>query len=378
MTRFAVLFALLLTCSGAARSQDGPVEAARTAMDQLDQAALALNHARGAGDRIAALTTTIAAYERGLAALRDGLRLAAAREGAVRAQIGAESQRLQQLLGVLLVTRSAPEATLLLHPAGPLDAARAGMIVAELAPGMQDDLASLGDQLAEIETLRAVQERATATLSEGLEQVRAARTELGRAVDERDELPQRFVDDPEALASLARGADTLSGFAETLGQSGSALGNRPRPRAFAAARGDVALPVDGVLLRTAGEADAAGVARPGIVLATRPRALVTTPWQATIRYQGPLLDYGNVMVLEPARGFLMVLAGLDIVYGATGDILPKGAPVGLMGGTDAGAGEQAASPAGDGDNDRTETLYLELRQGDAPVDPTTWFALSTE
>ncbi|MEZ5674302.1 MAG: hypothetical protein R3D81_03325 [Thalassovita sp.] len=46
----------------------------------------------------------------------------------------------------------------------------------------------------------------------------------------------------------------------------------------------------------ADESDAAGIARPGVVLATRPRALVTTPTAATIRYLGPLLDYGNVMI----------------------------------------------------------------------------------
>jgi septal ring factor EnvC (AmiA/AmiB activator) len=55
----------------------------------------------------------------------------------------------------------------------------------------------------------------------------------------------------------------------------------------------------GTILRQFNEADAAGVARPGVVLATHPNALVTTPWPASVRYAGPLLDYGNVIILEP-------------------------------------------------------------------------------
>ena len=55
-------------------------------------------------------------------------------------------------------------------------------------------------------------------------------------------------------------------------------------------------------------------------------AVVTTPWAATIRYRGPLLDYGNVMIVEPARGYLLVVAGLSEVFGETGDVLAAACP----------------------------------------------------
>ena len=87
-----------------------------------------------------------------------------------------------------------------------------------------------------------------------------------------------------------------------------------------------------------------------------------------------LLDYGNVVILEPAAGVLFVLAGLAETFGEAGEILPKGAPLGLMGGetlpvdailreTDQGNGAQA-----------NETLYLEVREGQGPVNPAIWFA----
>jgi septal ring factor EnvC (AmiA/AmiB activator) len=83
------------------------------------------------------------------------------------------------------------------------------------------------------------------------------------------------------------------------------------------------------------------------------------------------------MIVEPAAGYLLVLAGLGTVYGETGDVLARGAPIGLMGGTEPGAQEfgagfvQAAQIGGGAG--RTETLYMELRQGNTPVDPAQWF-----
>jgi septal ring factor EnvC (AmiA/AmiB activator) len=134
------------------------------------------------------------------------------------------------------------------------------------------------------------------------------------------------------------------------------------------------------------------------------------PPGATLRFRGPLLDYGTVAILEPAPGTLFVLAGLAQVWGEAGEILPEGTPLGLMGGetpaaeeavdgttadapaeggaTEAGStrgpapeGEKPpgdamltdASPAGAGE--RTETLYLEVRDAEGPVDPGTWFRL---
>jgi len=108
-------------------------------------------------------------------------------------------------------------------------------------------------------------------------------------------------------------------------------------------------------------------------MATRPRALVTTPAPATVRYRGPLLDYGNVIILEPQAGILLVLAGLDVVYGDTGQVLPGGSPVGLMGGTTPAADLVSSGSAQETDAERSETLYIEVREDNSPVDPAQWF-----
>ena len=139
------------------------------------------------------------------------------------------------------------------------------------------------------------------------------------------------------------------------------------------AKGALPLPVLATVLRKPGEADPTGTRRPGVALATQPGALVTAPWSATIRFNGPLLDYGNVMIIEPGDGYLIVLAGMNVLYGEVGEVVAADAPLGLMGGA-ATASEEFIGTATDGSGGRdTETLYMELRQGSAPVDPMPWF-----
>ncbi|TCM77807.1 murein hydrolase activator EnvC family protein [Rhodovulum steppense] len=369
----ALLVILALAGAAPAAAQSAPAETARAAAEALRAAARSLQDAEGARDRVAALSETIRAYEDGLAALREGMRRAAIREQAIALVLDARRAEIAQLLGALSGMPQSPE-TLLLHPAGPLGTARAGMMLGEVTPVLKAEADALRTRLEEIALMRALQESAAQTLAEGLAGAQRARTELSQAMSERRDLPRRFAADPDRLRDLIEASDTLDGFAAGLAQTeGPTAPENSLPGDFAALRGRLALPVEATILRRFDESDAADVSRPGLVLATRPLALVTTPVPATIRYRGPLLDYGNVIVLEPAEGYLMVLAGLAEVYGAEGEVLSAGRPVGLMGGADP---RTAAFLDGASNRDgdlRTETLYMELRQGGRPVDPEPWF-----
>jgi len=373
--RLALFFAAAVL-AGPAWAQSGPTESARVAMEDLRAAGEALEAANGARDRVAALTRTVQAYESGLAALREGVRQATIRESAIAGVFAAESDRLAELLGVLQAIEAAPEPHLLLHPSGPLGTVRAGLIFSEVTPALAREATNLRQSLQEVAVLRALQAAAVTTLEEGLAGVQRARTALSQAVSDRTDLPRRLFTDEVAMENLINSADTLESFA---GGLMSATVEDPTVTVeaadFATARGALELPVLGRVIRRFDEADAAGVRRPGWVVATRPLTLVTTPWPATIRYLGPLLDYGEVAILEPGEGYLLVLAGLGQLFGVVGEVLPKGAPVGLMGGSSK-AEDQAfliSSPQGGGAQ-ASESLYMELRWNGAPVDPGEWFA----
>ena len=370
------LAALLILCAagltGPAMAQAPAAQAAEQAATDLRAAIEALKAAESGKDRIAALTATIRAYETGLAALRDALRGAAVREAEIAASFEARREEIGQLLGVMSTMERAPAPLLLLHPSGPLGTARSEMILSAVAPALQGEADKLKAELTEMRNIRTLQQETAEMLQKGLGAVQNARTALAQAIQDRTDLPRRYLEDPEELKQLVDNADTLDAFATGLGSMETDIGAPLED--FGAARGALPLPVFGRLLRKADEADAAGIVRPGIVIAARPAALVTTPWPATIRYRGPLLDYGNVMILEPARGYLLVLAGMGSVFGNTGDVLAAGAPVGLMGGEEkpVAAGQASGSEEGSGAGG-TETLYIELRQDGATIDPGPWF-----
>ena len=379
-TAFLALMIAALSLGAAPSRAQGEGEAAaaaRAAAARLDQATRQLDAAKSARDRVRALTETVAAFEDGLEAMRDGLRRASLREARLTRELQAREAEVAQLLGVLQGMGNRPSPVMLLHPEGPMGTARAGMILADVTPALNAQADDLRARLDEIRTLRMLQQNAVDTLQTGLNGVQDARTALSQAVADRTDLPRRFTEDPVRTAILIASTETLEGFASGLSEMTTDEDRTDLPD-ISDLRGTLPLPVQGQILRRAGEADSAGIARPGLVLATRPRALVTTPTAATIRYRGPLLDYGNVMILEPQAGTLFVLAGLDVVYGGIGQVIPAGSPVGLMGGQDAQIGEILANSGNGTGTARPETLYIEVRQNDAPVDPEAWFATREE
>lgn len=366
------LFILSFAFGSPAVAETDPAVLAKQAAERLDAATLALDQADSARDRIKALSETLRAYEDGLQAIREGLRRASLREAQVRTELNAREAEISQLLGVLLTLSLTPAPITILHPNGPADTARSGMLLADVTPALNRKTEALRGRLEEAATLRMLQENAVATLRQGLDGVQKARTELSQALADRTDLPRRFTQDPIRTAILIASTETLQGFASGLTEitQNESEGSLPD---IAHRKGQLSLPVQGRVLRRAGEADAAGIARPGLILATRPRALVTTPAAATIRYQGPLLNYGTVMILEPQAGLLFVFAGLDVVYGDIGQVLPSGSPIGLMGGQDAEIGT-ILSQSGEGAGvEASETLYIEVRETNEPVDPETWF-----
>ncbi|MCX8510000.1 MAG: peptidoglycan DD-metalloendopeptidase family protein [Rhodobacteraceae bacterium] len=371
----ALLLAILIGFVQPALAQTRPAKTAEQAAADLRQAIEALKLAESGKDRIAALTATIRAYETGLAALRQALRGAAVRETEISAGFQARRDQLGQILGVMSSMEQNPAPLLMLHPSGPLGTARSGMILASVAPAVQSEADRLKAELTEMRNIRTLQEETAAMLQKGLDAAQAARTALAKAIQDRTDLPRRYLEDPEELRTLVDNADTLDAFATGLARMETDIS--PPRGDFAAGKGSLSLPVLGSLLRKAGAADAAGITRPGLLIASHPAALVTTPWAATIRYRGPLLDYGNVMILEPATGYLLVLAGMGSVYGETGDVLGAGDPVGLMGGAEQAEAQVGAAQEGSGAG-RTETLYIELRQGGEPIDPGPWFVETKE
>ncbi|PJI93069.1 septal ring factor EnvC (AmiA/AmiB activator) [Yoonia maricola] len=338
-------------------------QTAQEAAAQLQSARMQLEAADGARDRIAALTQTVQAYEAGLAAMRAEQRDIALREGILTEELELRTAEFAQLLGVLSAISRTPQPVLRTHPDGPLDTVRAGMLVADVTPGLEAEVARLDELLAETRRVRAAQDAAAQTLQDGLQGAQTARAALGQAVSERSDLPTRFSDDPVQTALLVASAETLDDFATQITAA------RPESPETLSPQGNLPLPVGGTVLPD----DNSG--RPGIRIAAAPRALVTAPAPATILFQGPLLNYGTVVILEPAADVMFVLAGFAEVFGQPGQVLPMGAPIGLLGDTNGLDDGILTDNLGNAAGQSLQALYLEVREGQTPVNPDAWFAV---
>jgi len=367
--------AILLLLSAVSAAWASPVSEAQSAAQALVKAGKALENAAGAKNRILALTQTIRAYEHGLSAMRDGLRSATIRERALHLEFNSRRDQLSRLLGILQTLERVTTPMLLIHPTGPLGTARAGMMMSEITPSLQQQADELRTQLEELHALKQLQTNIEKDLRLGLVGAQQARVALSQAMNDRTNLPKRLSDDPVRTQILAENSTSLQIFASSVkALPPETTGNDQPP--FAALRGSLPLPVPGTILHHFNEPDAAGLARPGLVLASRPLALVTAPTAATIRFSGPFLDYGNVVILEPSAGYLMIFSGLDEVYTEPGQIVSADEPIGLLGGKQLEAQEFLIEASEGGGTIAQETLYIEFREQGEPIDPETWFAVS--
>ena len=370
---FACLGAISVAASAQESVTSDTARAARDAMAQLNAASLQLERAVDAEDRVDVLATTIRAFEAALEAVRDGLRRMARRTSQMSETLASREAEVSALLAILIRMESAPPVIHLLHPEGPTGAARAAMLLAEATPILSREVTRLGSTLAELRALGNLQEEVLESLGRGLADIQQARAELSQAMAERVAPPQRFAANPARMAQLAASVRSLDQFIEGLGTPAYTYGPSGDDARLSASM-PLDPPVAGLLLRGFNESDAAGVARPGLIIATRPEALVTAPVAATIRYLGPLLDFGHTAILEPRSGLLFVFSGLGTVYGKMGQVIPEGAPVGLVGGRQPGTGSLILTNIERQGESRPETLYIEVREEGRTVDPGNWFA----
>ncbi len=173
----------------------------------------------------------------------------------------------------------------------------------------------------------------------------------------------------QAAAAAARARD-LDGLATALRDlSLRDLGLRDAGIKPGAAISPAPLPVAGRVSARFGEPDPWDRPGHGWSIEAPAFAQVTAPWDATVRYAGPLIDYGQVVVLEPEPGYLVVIAGLAHVDRIAGETVLAGEKLGDLGGPLLTGDEILLEQAAGAGQIRQETFYLEIRRSGKPLDP---------
>jgi septal ring factor EnvC (AmiA/AmiB activator) len=132
--------------------------------------------------------------------------------------------------------------------------------------------------------------------------------------------------------------------------------SEPLESALGAAR--FPYPVFGEVVRGFGDPTESGHPSVGLVLATLPSGTVVAPYGGRIVFAGTFRGYGQLLILEIAEGYHVLLSGFARIDVATGQNVVVGEPVGVMGETGSGL----------------TSLYFELRRDGQPINPLPWLA----
>ena len=235
------------------------------------------------------------------------------------------------------------------------------------------DVAALTEERQRTGLLIAERQRQQAETEKALDAERQKALDLARQVDNLKDLIGKVEQGLDSASRAARSAERAAEDKSRDNRIDLAALNDPgrlTPAvAFAAARGRLPFPVNGVRIRQFGASDASGGSEKGQTIATRASAQVTAPCDGWVVYAAPFRNYGQVLILNAGGGYHVVLAGMDRISVNVGQFVLTGEPVAVMGPGSQVAATQASS------SDKP-ALYVEFRKDGTPIDPSPWWAAS--
>jgi septal ring factor EnvC (AmiA/AmiB activator) len=382
--RLGALLAVLLISAGI------PATAQRTATDSLSEryerarrgleeqrAAAAkteaernrlMREAQALRAKLIANADRVQALEAELAQIEPEIERLQAQAMAMEARFARDREPVGHLLAVLQrLDRDAPPA-LALRPDDALAAARGAMMLGAMLPPLYRRAAELSRQLerlrATLDALKGKRKQARATGAALID----ARAQLSVLMEQRGretEAAESRLGAIRALANeMARNAGDLRGLIERIERLRTKSGRRmtiisaESVNPAALRRGHLRRPVVGRM--TPGGPDAPGPVTSegggisGVWFAASGGAQAVAPADGEVVFAGPYQKFGQVLILELAGGYDLVLAGLGRIDVGIGDSVLAGEPVGVL-----PLAKQAH-------------LYLELRRGGKILNPAAW------
>jgi murein hydrolase activator len=334
--------------------------------------------------------------EKRIAAVEQRLQPLADKERAIRKSLEGQREVVGEVLAALQRIGRRPPPAILVRPEDALQSLRAAMLLSAVVPEMRSKVQALARQLAELVRVRGEIAAERKQLSRELALLSSGRARLDLLVEQRQknqaaaekalaaerqrasELAHQASDLKELIAKLEQSLDSATRDARAAEQA-KIKDKRPQLAAlkdpgrlapavaFAATRGHLRLPVNGVKIRDFGADDGLGGSQKGLSIATRAGAQVTAPCDGWVVYAGPFRSYGQLLILDAGGGYHVLLAGMERISVDLGQFVLTGEPVAVM-----GSGSAVASALSTGS--RQSVLYVEFRKDGTPVDPSPWWA----
>jgi septal ring factor EnvC (AmiA/AmiB activator) len=295
------------------------------------------------------------------------------------AELAGRRKQLDASLAALGWLALQPPAALLIGAERPLDRLRGALLLSSAVPALKTRMSDLRASLIELERLKQeIAQRKTALENEsasladenrdianmvaarqaladkaGAEQVvTAKRVEklAAEAKDLRDLLTRLAALRPPTKPSDAASSPDQTQLAALPGPAGRVFPDPPNA---------IAIPAAGTVLAGFGDRLESGGKSQGVTFRTRSEAQVVAPFDGQVVFKGPFRGYGAILIIEHAGGYHTLLAGLGRIDVILGQWVKEGEPVGQMG------------PVANGG----PKLYVELRRGGQPIDPTPWLGI---
>ena len=231
------------------------------------------------------------------------------------------------------------------------------------------DLALLGREQLRMNVLIDERQKKQAATEQALDAERARAADLAHQVDNLKDLIAKLESGLNSATRAAR-AESRSIEQDATRPDLAALkdpGRMAPAVAFAATRGHLRLPVNGVKIREFGASDGLGGTQKGLSIAARAGAQITAPCDGWVVYAGPFRSYGQLLILNAGGGYHVLLAGMERISVDLGQFVLTGEPVAVMGG---GSPESAAVAT----RSMQPVLYVEFRKDGTPIDPSPWWA----
>jgi septal ring factor EnvC (AmiA/AmiB activator) len=312
-------------------------------------------------------------------------------EDRIKASLESRRAVIADVLAALQRMGLHPPPALLVTPEDVLQAVRSAILLGAVLPDMKAQAQALADDLGRLVKVRQDIAAERDRLKGEAAAIENERTRMAALIGERQ---KQQADREASLAAeraravdLAKQAQSLQDLIAKLEQGldkqtraereaagpgpGGAILNDPgrmKPAVtFASLRGKVPIPVNGIKIRSFGDADGVGGTEKGLSIATRAGAQVTAPADSWVVYAGPFRSYGQLLILNAGGGYHILLAGMERISVDLGQFVLAGEPVAAM-----GNGSHIAAILATGSSQ--PVLYIELRKDGAPIDPGPWWA----
>jgi murein hydrolase activator len=334
--------------------------------------------------------------EASIEATQAHLKPLAEKEAALRKSLEQRQGAVVEILAVLQRVGHQPPPVLFVQPEDALRAVRTAITLGAMVPSMRAEADALAGDLANLVKLRKgivseqdrlardldglgrdqlrlnllidQRQKKEAASQDALDTERASAAELARQVDTLKTLIAKLESDLPAASRAARAAArAIENDATRPDLAALKDPGRLAPAvAFAATRGHLRWPVNGVKVSDFGASDGLGGTQKGLSIGTRPGAQITSPCDGWVVYAGTFRSYGQLLILNAGGGYHVLLAGMERISVDLGQFVLTGEPVAVMGG-----GPQVSAAA---TKSKQPVLYVEFRKDGAPIDPSPWWA----